>query len=255
VPIRRPVAGISAGLVIDEENPDNFVILMDIQGIEDFFGDMDFKVAGTTEGITAIQMDIKVDGLTEEIIKQAFEMTKKGRLQILNDVILPTIPEPRKELSKYAPKILTTWISPDKIRDVIGPGGRMINKIIAETGVKIDIESDGKVFVSTTDLEAGKEAIRIIEAIGKEIEVGQVFLGKVLRIAPFGAFVELSPGKEGLVHISKLDTKRVHRVEDVINVGDKILVKVIEIDKQGRINLSRKDALLEQDKSAKIKVK
>jgi len=247
VPIRRPVAGISAGLVIDEENPDNFVILMDIQGIEDFFGDMDFKVAGTTEGITAIQMDIKVDGLTEDIIKQAFEMTKKGRLQILNEVILKTIPEPRKELSKYAPKILTTSISPDKIRDVIGPGGKMINKIIAETGVKIDIESDGRVYVSTTDTESGKEAIRIIEGIGKEIEVGQVFLGKVLRIVPFGAFVELGPGKEGLVHISKLDTKRVNKVEDVINVGDKILVKVIEIDKQGRINLSRKDALLDQD--------
>jgi polyribonucleotide nucleotidyltransferase len=251
VPIRRPVAGISAGLVIDEENPENFVVMMDIQGIEDFFGDMDFKVAGTVEGITAIQMDIKVDGLTEEIIKQAFEMTKKGRLQILNEVILKTIPEPRKYLSKYAPKILTTNISPDKIRDVIGPGGKMINKIIAETGVKIDIEDDGRVFVSTTDTNLGETAIRIIEGIGKEVEVGQVFLGKVLRIVPFGAFVELAPGKEGLVHISKLDSKRVNKVEDIINIGDEILVKVIEIDKQGRINLSRKDALLDQKKNNK----
>ena len=249
VPIKRPVAGISAGLVVDEDNPENFIVMMDIQGIEDFFGDMDFKVAGTTEGITAIQMDIKLDGLTEEIIKQAFEMTKKGRYQILDEVILKTISQPKKDLSKYAPKILTTNIAPDKIRDVIGPGGKMINKIIAETGVKIDIEDDGRVFVSTSDAEAGMAAIKIIEGLGKDVELGQVFLGKVARILPFGAFVEIAPGKEGLVHISKLDTKRVNKVEDIVNIGDDILVKVMEIDKQGRINLSRKDAMMDEEKN------
>jgi len=243
VPIKSPVAGISAGLVIDEENPDNFVTFMDIQGIEDFFGDMDFKVAGTKKGITAIQMDIKVDGLTEEIIKQAFELTRKGRLQIIDDVILKAIPEPRKELSQFAPKILTTSIDPDKIREVIGPGGKMINKIIAETGVKIDIEDDGKVYVSCSDINAGRKAISIIEGIGRDVEPGQIFMGKVMRIMPFGAFVEFLPGKEGLVHISKLDEKRVDKVEDIVKIGDEIMVKVMEIDKQGRINLSRKDAM------------
>lgn len=243
VPIKSPVAGISAGLIVDEENPDNFITFLDIQGIEDFFGDMDFKVAGTKNGITAIQVDIKVDGLTEEIIKEAFELTRKGRIQILNEVILKAIPEPRKELSKYAPKIFSTAIDPEKIRDVIGPGGKIINRIIAETGVKIDIEEDGKVFVATSDAEAGKRAIKIIEGIGKELEPGQVFLGKVVRTTSFGAFVEFLPGKEGLVHISKLDKKRVAKVEDVVNVGDEILVKVLDIDRQGRINLSRKDAL------------
>ena len=243
VPIKRPVAGISAGLVINEENPDEFVTFMDIQGIEDFFGDMDFKVAGTKLGITAIQMDIKVDGLSEEIIKEAFELTKKGRHKIIDEVILKAIPEPRKELSIYAPKILTTSIEVDKIRDVIGPGGKMINKIIAETGVKIDIEDNGKVYVATTDADAGKKAIKMIEGIGREVEVGSIFTGKVVRIMPFGAFVEFLPGKEGLVHISKLDTKRVEKVEDIVKEGDEILVKVIEIDKQGRINLSRKDAI------------
>jgi len=243
VPIKAPVAGISAGLVIDEENPDRFVTFMDIQGIEDFFGDMDFKVAGTKNGITAIQMDIKVDGLTEEIVRQAFDLTRKGRIQIIDEVILKAIPEPRQELSKYAPRIITTSIDPDKIRDVIGPGGKMINKIIAETGVKIDIEDDGRVFVTSPDSEAGMKAIRIIEGIGRDVEPGQVFMGKVMRIMNFGAFVEFLPGKEGLVHISKLDKKRVAKVEDVVNVGDEILVKVMEIDKQGRINLSRKDAM------------
>ncbi|MDP4092010.1 MAG: polyribonucleotide nucleotidyltransferase [Bacillota bacterium] len=243
VPIKNPVAGISSGLVIDENNPDRFVTFMDIQGIEDFFGDMDFKVAGTKNGITAIQMDIKVEGLTEEIIKQAFELTNKGRMQIINDVILKAIAEPKKELSQYAPKIYTTSIDPDKIRDVIGPGGKMINKIIAETGVKIDIEETGKVYVACTDAKAGMKAIKIIEGIAKDAEVGQVYMGKVVRIMTFGAFVEILPGKEGLVHISKLDTKRVAKVEDVVNVGDEILVKVVEIDKQGRINLSRKDAM------------
>jgi polyribonucleotide nucleotidyltransferase len=245
VPIKAPVAGISAGLIIDKNNSDRFVTFMDIQGIEDFFGDMDFKVAGTKKGITAIQVDIKVDGLTYEIIEQAFELTKKGRIQILDEVILKTISEPRKELSSYAPKIFTTLIDPDKIRDVIGPGGKIINKIIAETGVKIDIEDDGKVFVATSDAEAGNKAINIIEGITKDVQPGQIFVGKVVRIMNFGAFVEFLPGKEGLVHISKLDKKRVNKVEDVVKVGDEIIVKVIEIDKQGRINLSRKDALRE----------
>ncbi|PYG87556.1 polyribonucleotide nucleotidyltransferase [Ruminiclostridium sufflavum DSM 19573] len=245
VPIKAPVAGISAGLVTDEENPDNFVTFMDIQGIEDFFGDMDFKVAGTTEGITSIQMDIKVDGLSYEIIRQAFELTKKGRLQIINEVILKAIPAPKKELSEYAPKIITTYINPDKIRDVIGPGGKMINKIIAETGVKIDIEEDGRVYILTPDAAAAQKALKIIQGIAKDIEPGEIYMGKVARVTTFGAFVEILPGKEGLVHISKLDTKRVDKVEDVVSVGDELLVKVMEIDKQGRINLSHKDALSE----------
>lgn len=253
VPIKAPVAGISAGLVIDEENPDNFITFMDIQGIEDFFGDMDFKVAGTTEGITAIQMDIKVDGLTYEIIRQAFELTRKGRIQIINDVMLKAIPAPRKELSYYAPKIITTNIDPDKIRDVIGPGGKMINKIIAETGVKIDIEEDGRVYILTPDAEAAQKALKIIHGIAKEIEPGEIFMGKVARITTFGAFVEILPGKEGLVHISKLDKKRVEKVEDVVSIGDEILVKVTEIDKQGRINLSRKDAMNEENTSGEAK--
>ncbi|RCX13874.1 polyribonucleotide nucleotidyltransferase [Anaerobacterium chartisolvens] len=247
VPIKNPVAGISAGLVIDENNPDRFKTFMDIQGIEDFFGDMDFKVAGTKAGITAIQMDIKVDGLSEEIIKQAFDLTKSGREKIIDEVILKAIASPRSEMSPYAPKILTTSIDPDKIRDVIGPGGKMINRIIAETGVKIDIEDDGKVFVSTSDAAAGNKAIKIIEGIAKEIQPGEIFMGKVVRLMNFGAFVEFLPGKEGLVHISKLDKKRVEKVEDVVAVGDEILVKVMEIDRQGRINLSRRDAMVEQE--------
>ncbi|MGI6778011.1 MAG: polyribonucleotide nucleotidyltransferase [Acetivibrionales bacterium] len=252
VPIKSPVAGISAGLIVDDNNPEDFITFIDIQGIEDFFGDMDFKVAGTKNGITAIQVDIKVDGLTEEIIKQALEITRKGRIQILDEVMLKVIPEPRKELSPYAPKILTTRIDPDKIRDVIGPGGKIINRIIAETGVKIDIEEDGKVFVAATDTSAGEKAIQIIEGIGKEVKPGQVFMGKVVRIMSFGAFVEFLPGKEGLVHISKLDRKRVAKVEDVVNIGDEILVKVLETDKQGRINLSRKDALPEANEEKQI---
>lgn len=246
VPIKAPVAGISAGLVIDDNNPGRFVTFMDIQGIEDFFGDMDFKVAGTKKGITAIQVDIKSDGLTYEIIRQAFELTGKGRIQIIDEVIVPAIAEPRKQLSPYAPKMFTMTIDPDKIRDVIGPGGKIINKIIAETGVKIDIEDDGKVFVATSDEKAGLRAIQIIEAIVMEAQPGQVFMGKVTRLMTFGAFVEFAPGKEGLVHISKLDHKRVAKVEDVVKVGDQILVKVLEVDKQGRINLSRKDAMPEE---------
>ena len=253
VPIKAPVAGISAGLVIDEENPDNFITFMDIQGIEDFFGDMDFKVAGTTEGITAIQMDIKVDGLTYEIIRQAFELTRNGRIQIINDVILKAIPAPRKELSTYAPKIITTNIDPEKIRDVIGPGGKMINKIIAETGVKIDIEEDGRVYILTPDAAAAQKALKIIHGIAKEIEPGEIYMGKVVRITTFGAFVEILPGKDGLVHISKLDKKRVDKVEDVVNIGDEILVKVTEIDKQGRINLSRKDAMTDENSPEEVK--
>ncbi|WP_010249662.1 polyribonucleotide nucleotidyltransferase [Acetivibrio cellulolyticus] len=243
VPIKKPVAGISAGLVVDEDEPGRFVTFMDIQGIEDFFGDMDFKVAGTKDGITAIQVDIKVDGLTEEIVEQAFELTRKGRLQIIDDVILKAIPAPRKEMSKYAPKIITTAINPDKIRDVIGPGGKMINKIIADTGVKIDIEDDGKVFISSSNSQAAQRALMMIEGIAKDVEPGQIYMGKVMRVTTFGAFVEFLPGKEGLVHISKLDKKRVEKVEDVVNIGDEILVKVLDVDKQGRINLSRKDAM------------
>ena len=243
VPIKAPVAGISSGLVVDDENPDRFVTFMDIQGIEDFFGDMDFKVAGTKKGITAIQMDIKVNGLTYEIIRQAFELTKKGRFQILDEVIIPAIAEPRSTRSPYAPKMYRMNIDPDKIRDVIGPGGKVINRIIDETGVKIDIEDDGRVFVSTSDEAAGRKALSIIEAIAKDVQPGQVFMGKVTRLMTFGAFVEFAPGKEGLVHISKLDSKRVAKVEDVCKVGDEMLVKVMEVDKQGRINLSRKDAM------------
>jgi polyribonucleotide nucleotidyltransferase len=247
VPIKAPVAGISAGLITDYDDPNRYVLITDIQGLEDFFGDMDFKVAGSKKGITAIQVDMKIDGLTYDIIRQAFERTKIAREHILDEVMLKAIPEPRKELSPYAPKILTTTIDVDKIREVIGPGGKMINKIIAETGVKIDIEEDGKVFVVSPDVEKAKKALAIIEGIAKDAEVGAVYLGKVQRIMPFGAFVEFLPGKEGLVHISKLDVKRVEKVEDVVKIGDEIMVKVIEIDKQGRINLSRKDAMTNPD--------
>ncbi|HHW48273.1 MAG TPA: polyribonucleotide nucleotidyltransferase [Clostridiaceae bacterium] len=250
VPIKNPVAGISAGLVVDEEDPSKYVTFIDIQGIEDFFGDMDFKVAGTKNGITAIQVDIKVDGLSYEIIRDAFELTRKGRIKILDEVILKTIPEPRKSLSPYAPKIFKTHIDPEKIRDVIGPGGKIINKIIAETGAKIDIEDDGNVYVATPDEVSGVRALQIIEGITKDVQPGQIYLGKVARVTSFGAFVEFLPGKEGLVHISKLDRKRVERVEDIVKVGDDILVKVLDIDKQGRVNLSRKDALLDQKRKS-----
>lgn len=241
VPIKAPVAGISAGLVVDEKDDEHYVTFMDIQGIEDFFGDMDFKVAGTKNGITAIQVDIKVDGLSYKMVEEAFALTKKGREQIIDEVILKTLEAPRKELSSYAPQILRTTIHPDKIREVIGPSGKMINKIIAETGVKIDIEDDGRVYVLTHDLEAGKKAIQIIEGICAEAKVGAVYRGKVIKIMAFGAFVEFLPGKEGLVHISKLAKERVEKVEDFVKEGDEMIVKVLEIDKQGRINLSRKD--------------
>ena len=242
VPIKAPVAGISCGLVTDE---DQWLTMVDIQGIEDFFGDMDFKVAGTKKGITSIQMDIKIDGLTYDIIEKAFEQTKAGRYHIIDNIILKAIPAPRPELSKYAPKIMTVVIPTDKIRDVIGTGGKVIQKIVAETGVKIDIEDDGKVFIAYVDKEAGEKALGIIRAIVEGPAIGTLYKGTVTRLMTFGAFVEFVPGKEGLVHISQLDTKRVGKVEDVVNVGDEIWVKVTEIDDQGRINLSRKDALAE----------
>ncbi len=240
VPIKEPDAGISVGLVTEG---DRFVTMLDIQGLEDFFGDMDFKVGGTKNGITAIQVDIKIDGLSTEIIKEAFEKTRKARLHILDDVMLKAIPEVRPELSKYAPKIIQMKIDVDKIREVIGPGGKVIQKIIADTGVKIDIEDDGSVFILTPDSEAGQAAVDIIKGIVAEPEVGTIYKGKVTKIMDFGAFVEFLPGKEGLVHISKLDHKRVEKVTDVVSEGDEIMVKLVEIDKQGRNNLSRKDAL------------
>ena len=239
VPIKRPVAGISTGLVTDEENPDNYVMLTDIQGLEDFFGDMDFKVGGTEKGITAIQVDIKIDGLTYNIIEEAFERTKNARKYILDEVMLKQLPEPRKEISKYAPKIIHITIDPEKIRDVIGSGGKVINKIIAETGVKIDIEDDGKVFIYSTDSKAGEKALRMIQDIVREIEVGEIYEGTVARIVPFGAFIDLGGDKEGLLHISKISRKRIEKVEDVFKIGDKVMVKVNEIDEQGRINLTR----------------
>ena len=241
VPIKKPVAGISTGLVTSKENPDEYVMLTDIQGIEDFFGDMDFKVGGTKDGITAIQVDIKNDGLTYDIIKEAFERTKVARDYILDEIMKPQIAEPRAELSKYAPRIITTTINVDKIKDVIGPGGKMINKIIDATGVKIDIEEDGRVCIYTDDAENGKKALKMIEDIAKDIEVGKVYDGKVTRIMNFGAFVDIGGGREGLLHISKISNKRVEKVEDVLAVGDEIKVKVYEIDNQDRINLTMKD--------------
>ncbi len=240
VPIKAPVAGISCGLITED---DRWMTMIDIQGLEDFFGDMDFKVAGTEKGITAIQMDLKIDGLTPEIIKAAFAQTKEGRMYILNEVMLKCIAKPREDVSKYAPKMISMKIDPDKIREVIGSGGKVIQKICADTGAKIDIEDDGSIFIAAIDRDMGIKAQKIIEAIAFDPEVGAVFTGKVTRIMTFGAFVEIAPGKEGLVHISKLDNKRVEKVEDVVNVGDEITVKVIEIDDKGRINLSRKDCL------------
>ncbi len=240
VPIKAPVAGISCGLVTKD---DDFITMVDIQGVEDFYGDMDFKVAGTKDGITAIQMDIKVDGLTYDIIKEAFEKTRVARNYILDEVMLKAIPEVRGELSKYAPKIITTKVPVEKIKDVIGTGGKVIQKIIADTGVKIDINDDGSVFILSEDTDAANRALATIEGIVAEPEVGKIYKGKVTKIMEFGAFVEFMPNREGLVHISKLDTKRVNKVEDVVSEGDEIMVKLVEIDKMGRNNLSRKDAL------------
>ena len=241
VPIKKPVAGISTGLITDENDPSRYVIITDIQGIEDFFGDMDFKVGGTRDGITAIQVDIKVDGLSYEIIAEAFDRTAKARQYILNDIMAPQIAEPRSEISPYAPKIVNMKINPDKIKDVIGSGGKTINKIIAETGVKIDIEEDGTVFIYGTEIEGVRKAESIIEEITREIEVGGIYTGKVSRIVTFGAFIDLGGGKEGLLHISKISKERVNKVEDVLKIGDEVTIKCVEIDDQGRVNLSRKD--------------
>jgi len=239
VPIKAPVAGVAMGLIKDAENG-NVAVLTDIQGLEDFLGDMDFKVAGTVKGITAIQMDIKIAGIDRNILEKALGQALQGRLHILK-IMLDTLGQPREHLSKYAPKIIRFTINPEKIREVIGPGGKMINKIIAETGVKIDIEDDGRVYIATPDEAAATKARRIIEGIAKDVEVGDVYLGKVVRIMNFGAFIELTPGKDGMLHISKMADHRVEKVEDVMNIGDEIEVKVNEIDSQGRVNLIRND--------------
>ena len=246
VPIKAPVAGIAMGLVSDGEN---YTILTDIQGLEDHLGDMDFKVAGTKDGITALQMDIKIQGITEQILTEALTQAKQARMEILEE-LTSTIAAPREELSQYAPKIEMIQIEPAKIKDVIGKGGDTINGIIDETGVKIDIDQDGKVSIASADTEMIKKAIKIIEDLTKEVKVGEVYLGKVVRIEKFGAFVNLIKGKDGLVHISQLANDRVNKVEDVVKLGDEILVKVTEIDKQGRVNLSRK-AMLNEDGSTK----
>ncbi len=239
VPIKAPVAGVAMGLIKDAESG-NVAVLTDIQGLEDFLGDMDFKVAGTVKGITAIQMDIKIAGIDRNILEKALGQALQGRLHILK-IMLDTLGQPREHLSKYAPKIIRFTINPEKIREVIGPGGKMINKIIAETGVKIDIEDDGRVYIATPDEAAATKARRIIEGIAKDVEVGDVYLGKVVRIMNFGAFIELTPGKDGMLHISKMADHRVEKVEDVMNIGDEIEVKVNEIDSQGRVNLIRND--------------
>ncbi|WP_026566476.1 polyribonucleotide nucleotidyltransferase [Bacillus sp. UNC41MFS5] len=246
VPIKAPVAGIAMGLV---KSGEHYTVLSDIQGMEDHLGDMDFKVAGTAKGVTALQMDIKIEGLSREILEEALQQAKVGRMHIL-DSMLATISEPKAELSQFAPKILTMTINPDKIRDVIGPSGKQINKIIEETGVKIDIEQDGTVFIASTNQEMNQKAKKIIEDIVREVQVGELYLGKVKRIEKFGAFVEIFAGKDGLVHISELAEERVGKVEDVVKIGDELLVKVTEIDKQGRVNLSRKVVLKEQREKA-----
>lgn len=242
VPIKAPVAGISCGLITEG---DRWMTMVDIQGLEDFFGDMDFKVGGTHEGITAIQMDLKIDGLTPEMVWDALVKTHKARIFILDEIMLKAIPEPRKELSKYAPKMLSLTIPVDKIREVIGSGGKVIQKICAECSVKIDIDDDGKVFICGVDADNCKRAYQIVETIANDPEPGAIFKGVVTRIMDFGAFVEIVPGKEGLVHISQLDVKRTEKVTDVVNVGDEIIVKVQGIDEKGRLNLSRREALIE----------
>lgn len=241
VPIRTPVAGISCGLITKEDG--TFQTMVDIQGLEDFYGDMDFKVGGTHNGITAIQVDIKVDGLSMEVIAEAFEKTRKARLYILDEIMAPAIAAPRPEVSKYAPKVVQTYVRPDKIREVIGSGGKVIQKICADCDVTIDIEDDGSCVIMGVDMANVKRALSIVDSIANDPEVGAIYKGQVTRLMAFGAFVEIAPGKEGLVHISKLADHRVAKVEDVVNVGDTIFVKVTEIDAQGRINLSRKDAM------------
>ena len=243
VPIKAPVAGISCGLIQDG---DDFTTFIDIQGVEDFHGEMDFKVAGTKDGITAIQMDLKNDGLKHEIVKEAFKITREARLQILDEIMLKALPEPRKELAKTAPKMIQMKINPDKIREVIGSGGKVIHKITADTGCKIDIDDDGSTFIASEDIEACRAARTTIENIVFEPEVGALYYGKVVRIIPIGAFIELAPGKDGMCHIKDLEFKRTEKVEDVLNVGDMTWVKVTEIDDRGRVNLSRKEALKER---------
>ena len=249
VPIKEPVAGISCGLITLPDS-DEFMTMVDIQGLEDFFGDMDFKVGGTKNGITAIQVDIKVDGLTPAIIEEAFEKTRKARLYILDEIMLKAIARPRETVNAYAPKMFQTKIAVDKIRDVIGQGGKVIQKISAECDVKIDINEDGSVFISGMSLEGCQKALQIVETIANDPEVGAIYKGKVVSIKPFGAFVEIAPGKDGLVHISKLDKNRVEQVEDVVSIGDEIIVKVMEI-KDGKISLSRKDALADLEAKKK----
>ncbi|NMA14629.1 MAG: S1 RNA-binding domain-containing protein, partial [Clostridia bacterium] len=249
VPIKAPVAGVAMGLIKDEEH---ITVLTDIQGIEDFLGDMDFKVAGTAQGVTAIQMDIKIAGINREVLQQALAQAKEGRMYILGKM-LEVISEPRKELSPYAPRIIRTKIHPDKIRDVIGTGGKIIKKIIEDTGASIDIEDDGRIFIASVDGAMGEKALKIIENITQDVEVGRTYLGKVVKVMDFGAFVEVIPGvldlpgKEGMVHISQLANKRVAKVTDVVKEGDEVLVKAIGIDSQGRVKLSRKEALRDQE--------
>jgi len=249
VPITGHVAGVAMGLVLKGKD---YAILTDIQGLEDALGEMDFKVAGTTTGITAIQMDIKVAGITIAIMREALAEAKKSRLFII-DKLKETITEPRQELSEFAPRMIVVQINPDKIKDVIGPGGKIINKIIADTGVKIDIENDGRVFIASPDGEGAEKAKKMVEALTKDVQVGETYMGTVTRLMNFGAFVAVLPGKEGLVHISQLAPARVERVEDVVKVGDEIMVKVVEIDSQGRINLSRKAVLTGEDPSGPLR--
>jgi len=239
VPIKKQVAGIAMGLIKED---DGLAILSDIQGVEDYLGDMDFKVAGTADGITALQMDIKIKGLSREILEKALRQSIEGYMFIMGKMN-EVISTPRSDLSDYAPRIFTMQISTDKIRDVIGPGGKVINRIIDETGVEINIESDGKIFIVAHDADAAQRAREIIETLTTDVEPGRIYLGKITRVERYGAFAEVLPGKEGLIHISHLDRTRVNKTEDVVNVGDQIMVKVLDIDEKGRINLSRKDAL------------
>ena len=243
VPIKAPVAGISCGLIQDDDG--SFTTFIDIQGVEDFHGEMDFKVAGTKKGITAIQMDLKNDGLTMEIIKNALDITYDARCEILDQIMLPCISEPRAEVSQYAPKMITMHIDPDRIREVIGKGGSVIQKIVAESGAKIDIDDDGTIHIASPDAESCEKAKKCIDDIVFVPEVGQLYYGRVVRLMTFGAFVELAPGKDGLVHISKLADKRIEKVEDACKVGDMMWVKVTDIDEKGRVNLSHKDAMKE----------